>query len=458
MRPAHRFVALAFVSVFAAAAIWDDGGALESRAQRTLWNLPRFSASRRPLSRIVADQGRDRLSASAASFAFASSDGAQGRVLTLKPGGPARESAVAADDALPLSDVKPLFELAYQLECGGQAPWSSLWKSRSEQFPPWVLGMREAAGRSRVPLAAAFASLAEIRRTFRAWPQLRERLRQMSGQSNAFRFFGGQVAAYPSAPRARGPSGFIGWIADDRPAAFVVRGPENFASGSSRVWRDDIEAALGARAATATRACVEAVYRPRGGLRAVRDVFSGERAEDGALEGYFQASLASGEAREFLANGDLELVSTDAGGRYVRATFTLEDYAARAVDRAGVASEPEAAKAVALLARSEVASWPADARGCREMPIVNELLFSLSPPSASAVRAARWTSDLAVMVGPAATIASLRPSPPSAFGKAARDLAGRGLYFDEIVAQMRPSLRAVLGRRPATESALASQN
>lgn len=236
--------------------------------------------------------------------------------------------------------------------------------------------------------------------------------------------------------------GGAGWLADGTPFWFG-------ATGSSRRVLATHAAAL-AQALPAPRgeagatACVDVDFFARYPVRAVFRDGAAEPAAPGALSGRYRVAFENGNWLRIAPRGELVLEP----GPRLRARLSMNEYVARVIDREGAAREPEAARALAIAARSYLAQNARFEAGCWRIADASRTQrVSPSPASEAALAAARFTDEL-VLAGAPVQYHRDRPAPNRLAWSEAVAQAQAGTRFDTILARAYPEAAlASLGGR-----------
>lgn len=186
-------------------------------------------------------------------------------------------------------------------------------------------------------------------------------------------------------------------------------------------------------------------------------------ARPGALHGPFRVDFANGNTLTLRAGGDVILQQTGGAPR-LTGRFDIDTYVARVLDREADPRQTEAAKALAIAARTYLLQNARSEGGClRIADSSNTQRVSPNPPSATALALARWTRGL--ILRDVAVRYHRDTGGTNVLGWSSAVEAGRkGALFDEILAAAYPG--APLGnldgasdcqRLPAAETWLASR-
>ncbi len=242
--------------------------------------------------------------------------------------------------------------------------------------------------------------------------------------------------------------GGAGWLVDGTPVWFA-------AAGSSRRVLSDHAATLAEWLPAPERgpiedACVGVQFFEQYPIRAVDRLAPREAAVAGPLRGRFRVTFENGNVLTFASAGELVL---DADGPRLRITgqFPMSEYIARVIDREADATVTQAARALAIVARTWTVENAAFERGCFRVEDSSRMQrVSPNAPTAAARGAALFTDGL-VLQGSSVGVGYHRDtaSPGVMSWHAAAAQAREGRPFDQILAEAFPrtSLAAVSGER-----------
>ncbi|UQV46521.1 DUF2300 domain-containing protein [Janthinobacterium lividum] len=227
--------------------------------------------------------------------------------------------------------------------------------------------------------------------------------------------------------------GAAGWLADGTPIWFGGAG------GSSNVfaqWAPRLAASLPKVGAADDGGCVVVDYFKRYPIRAVR----GERGVvvPGPLNGRYHVQFENGQNLALRSTGELMLVQEKGGRPQLRGRFGVNEYVARVLDREANAGEPEAAKALAIAARTYLQQNAVSVAGCQQIADSSATQrVSPSPATPAALAIARWTDQL-IVDGVTVRYHSNQASEGTmAWSEAVRQ-AKQGKYYDELLAAAYP--------------------
>lgn len=227
--------------------------------------------------------------------------------------------------------------------------------------------------------------------------------------------------------------GAAGWLADGTPIWFGGAG------GSSNVfeqWAPRLAASLPKVGAADDGGCVVVDYFKRYPIRAVR----GERgvAVAGPLNGRYHVQFENGQNLALRSSGELMLLQEKGGRPQLRGRFGVNEYVARVLDREASTGEPEAAKALAIAARTYLQQNAVTVAGCQQIADSSATQrVSPSPATPAALAIARWTDQL-IVDGVTVRYHSNQASEGTmAWSEAVRQ-AKQGKYYDEVLAAAYP--------------------
>lgn len=288
----------------------------------------------------------------------------------------------------------------------GAADWQRFWGAGA---PAWLRDLSALKPETEVAVADLLAVLAAVppaaRQKARAallsvlvegyakdtWPIL--------GTAFRFKTYSWHVTQADGTRRPLG--GGAGWMDDGTPVWFG-------GTGASRQVLARYAASLATtlqRHLTASATvdfdddspCVEVRFFARYPVQRVLSA-NGHSASPGVVPGAVRVHFESGSVLPVRAAGRLELFE-EAGRPVIRGRFGLDDYVARVVDREGRGEPREAARALAIAARSYVLQRARRIAGCWAIDDSSAMQRVGPEPASSAARAAaRFTSGLVLPV------------------------------------------------------------
>jgi uncharacterized protein YfaQ (DUF2300 family) len=279
--------------------------------------------------------------------------------------------------------------------------WRDFWRQYPHS-PQWLLDLAMMRPDTMVSPASIIAALETIpaRARERAANVLLARIFDGSDAGDGLgRHMGGQLRVktfswHLPGDKSKLYGGGAGWLADGRPVWFA-----GLASGQKVMARygwllaralPPVEPESGILAP----GCVTVRLFARYPLLRVEKPGGGQAA-DGPLQGRFIAVFADrGAALPFSSQGEISLTTTKGTPR-LTARLGLEDYVARVIDREADGRETEAARALAVVARSYLIHSAARQGNCLVIDDSSRRQrVSPNPPSAAARRAAAFTTGL----------------------------------------------------------------
>jgi len=322
------------------------------------------------------------------------------------------------------------------------APWRKYWTARLGSAPAgdfaWLADPAQLAPGRLVRLDSLLRALDSIPAASRMDAEAALLRVVLDGRgAGTVRWFGSQlrVKTYSWHEQRRADErigGAAGWLADGTPIWFGGAG------GSSNVfeqWAPRLAASLPPVGAADDGGCVVVDYFKRYPIRAVR----GERgvALPGPLNGRYHVQFENGQNLALRSSGELML--QEQGGRpQLRGRFGVNEYVARVLDREASANEPEAAKALAIAARTYLQQNAVTVAGCQQIADSSATQrVSPSPATPAALAIARWTDQL-IVDGVTVRYHSNRSSEGTmAWSETVRQ-AKQGKHYDELLAQAYP--------------------
>jgi uncharacterized protein YfaQ (DUF2300 family) len=227
--------------------------------------------------------------------------------------------------------------------------------------------------------------------------------------------------------------GAAGWLVDGTPVWFAG---SDTSSGIFERWAAPLSAALPAVNAAQDSGCVTVDFFKRYPLRSVRGAAG--PARPGPLYGRYVAQFENGQSLALRSTGEMTLALDAAGRPQVRGRFGVNDYVARVLDREGGTVEPEAARALAIAARSYLQQNAQVAASCQLIADSSATQrVSPNPASPAAQAAARWTDRLVIDGVPVQYHQHTAAINTLAWTRAL-ELARGGRRFDAILADAYP--------------------
>ena len=320
------------------------------------------------------------------------------------------------------------------------APWRKYWSGRLGGAPAgefaWLADPAQLAPERLVRLDSLLRALDSIPAASRVDAEAALLRVVLDGRgAGTARWFGGQlrVKTYSWQQGGKRIGGAAGWLADGTPVWFGGAG------GSSNVfeqWAPRLAASLPPLRAVQDSGCVVVDYFKRYPIRSVR----GEQgpAPAGTMNGRYHVQFRNGQNLALRSTGEMMLVK-DAGGQLqLRGRFGVNEYVARVLDREASAAEPEAAKALAIAARTYLVQNAVSVAGCQQIADSSATQrVSPSPATPAALAIARWTDQL-IVDGVTVRYHSDRPAHNTMAWTRAVQQAKQGRRYDEVLADAYP--------------------
>jgi uncharacterized protein YfaQ (DUF2300 family) len=319
------------------------------------------------------------------------------------------------------------------------ADWRKYWTAA--HAPVWLRELRTMTPAHRVPVTDLLGALQSIpaRPREAAASTLVSVLTSGRGE--------GTVALYGSALRVKtwtmpdparpGASigGAAGWLVDGTPVWLGGSG------GSARVLAaaaPHIAPLLTQVPVPDDNACVLVDFFSRYPIRQVLGDTGPAAAPDGPLRGDFRVGFVNGNWARVESRGELRLDRDTAGAPQLVGRFGMNDYVARVVEREGDTSRPEAAKALAVAARSYVVQHGNHDHGCLRIDDSSRTQRVLPRVPTAAARRAADLTDALVLTGVPVQYHHDKAAPGQMSWLAAKASAQTGLTFDAILARTWP--------------------
>lgn len=236
----------------------------------------------------------------------------------------------------------------------------------------------------------------------------------------------------PQRPAVR-LGGAAGWLADGTPVWF---GSEGTSQTVMQRWARRLARVLPPASVQGDPGCVVVDYFARYPLRSVSK--AGVAAAPGILHGRHAVKFENGSSLQVVSHGEL-LLGSDARGRpALTGRLGINEYVARVIDREGGATEPEAARALAIAARTYLQQNAIPGQGCQRIADSSATQRVSPNPATDAARAiAAWTDQL-VLSGVDVRYHADTPSKNTMAWRVAVQQAQAGKRFDDILAHAYP--------------------
>ncbi|MDZ7813740.1 MAG: DUF2300 domain-containing protein [Ideonella sp.] len=335
---------------------------------------------------------------------------------------------------------------------GLRAPaWQAFWRSQAERgsgggATAWLQDLAVMQPATQVPVTSLLHALQQVP------AEARQAARQALLPNNLRE--PGVLAALGSGPRFKTWSwrnannerigGAAGWLADGTPFWFGAGGTSRSALRAQAGWivqqwqpsqmllRQPDAAELRAQA------CVEVAFFKRYPLASVQRV-DGQPAKPGPLApARYQLRFANGQSVALQGSAALQL-RLEGGQPRLWARLPLEDYVARVLDREADATRTEAARALAIAARTWLLHNTTEQGGCRAVDDDSRAQrVSPQPPSPAAQAVVAFTADLVLRGAPVRYHLDQAGPGVLAWRQAERQ-AAQGLGFEAILRQAFPT-------------------
>jgi len=227
--------------------------------------------------------------------------------------------------------------------------------------------------------------------------------------------------------------GGAGWLADGTPVWF---GGQGTSSSILQQWSPRLAAALPPVAPAQDNGCVLVDYFTRYPLKSVRGADG--PAAPGPLQGRYQVRFDNGQSLALRSSGELVLGQDGRGKPVLRGRMGVNEYVARVLDREASAQEPEAAKALAVAARTYLQQNARVEAGCQRIADSSATQrVSPNPATPAALAIAGWTDQL-VLDGVQVRYHASTPGPNTLAWTVAVAQAKQGKRYDELLASAYP--------------------
>lgn len=329
------------------------------------------------------------------------------------------------------------------------ADWRSFWTDRAPGLP-WLAELAAMQPETAVSPASLIAALEAVppRAREQAAGVLLARAFGPGGDAGAVRALGGRLRVktyswFRPGTRERYGGG-AGWLADGTPLWFGAAG-----TGQQVLARHGatLAAALPQGGGGLAPGCVEVDFFSRYPLVRV-DGPDGRPARAGLLRGRHVAVFANGVSLPFRGSGELRLL-VEEGVPRLQGRFGVDDYVARVLDREADAGETEAARALAVVARSYLFNEAARRGNCLAIADSSRSQrVSPNPPSAAALAVAGFTTELVLRGAPVGYHLDT-PGPDRLVWREAVAAGRAGQPWDAILRHAFPAADLVAARDPA---------
>ncbi|WP_225839888.1 DUF2300 domain-containing protein [Pseudomonas sp. MM211] len=323
-----------------------------------------------------------------------------------------------------------------------EGDWSRYWQAR--QAPAWIAERQRLAPETRVPVQQLLAQLAQLPAQADARKVLLDVILS-SADGAAISALGSRLRVKTWSWLADGDplarqGGFAGWLTDGTP---VWAGGSGTSMMVLKRYAEPLGQVLPTPWPSEAGSCVEVRLFARYPLRQLRREGGDAVVEPGALNGRYEVEFANGNRLPIESHGELFLERTGEGLQ-LTAHLDREDYVARVLDREASAQPAEAAKALAIAARTYLLQSAGRRGECLRIDDSSASQRVAPRPASQGARdIAAWTADL-VLAGAPVTYHTSQPGPDRLAWTQAVEQAGSGLGYDAILARAFP--RATLSR------------
>jgi uncharacterized protein YfaQ (DUF2300 family) len=325
------------------------------------------------------------------------------------------------------------------------APWRDYWRRRLGVAPAgalaWLAEPSQLRPERLVRLDSLLQALGSIPAASRADAEAALLRVVLDGRgAGTARWFGSQLRVktfswHQALPGGRGSErlgGAAGWLADGTPLWF---GGVGSSSSVLRQWAPRLAASL-PPAQPADSGCVVVDYFKRYPIRSVRDADGA--APPGPLNGRYAVQFENGQRLAVRSAGELQLLAGADGRPQLRGRLGIDEYVARVLDREAGTDQPEAAKALAIAARTYLHQQAGSAAGCQQISDSSATQrVSPLPATPAALAIARWTDQL-IVDGVPVRYHRDQPAPGVLAWTQAVRLARQGKRYDELLAEAYP--------------------
>jgi uncharacterized protein YfaQ (DUF2300 family) len=318
-----------------------------------------------------------------------------------------------------------------------RADWRRFWQQAGS--PTWLRDLRAMQPTHRVPVADLLTALrsvpAEGRET--AAQTLVSVLTIGRGEGTVSDFGGLLRAKTWTMPDPQRPGasigGAAGWLADGTPVWLGGAGSSNqvLAAAAPR-----LTPLIEQTPVPDDDACVVVDFFARYPIREVRDA-SGKPVAPGRLEGRYAVRFVNGNTLPIESKRELTLARQN-NTPVITGRLGMNDYVARVVEREGELAEPQAARALAVAARSYLVQHASRDKGCYRIADSSRTQRVLPRPPQPAARNAAEFTDTLVLTGQSVQYHGTISARGQMSWTAARAAAQRGQGFDAILAQWWP--------------------
>ena len=255
--------------------------------------------------------------------------------------------------------------------------------------------------------------------------------------------------------------GAAGWLADGTPFWFGANGSSRTALAT---WAPQLAQILPAPRLppamnTSDTSCVEVDFFQRYPLRAVWHATQPVAVQPGILDGRYRLEFVNGNWLTITSHGELSLNAAPDKTLRITGRFTLNDYVARVLDREAHPAHTQAARALAIVARSYLMQNAHFESGCWRIADSSRTQRVSAHPPTQAARDAAWFTDQLVLKGVAVQYHGDNPGPNRLAWKIAVTHDSGGWNFERILSEAYPqaSFATLSGREECTRLTAAEQ-
>lgn len=198
-------------------------------------------------------------------------------------------------------------------------------------------------------------------------------------------------------------------------------------------------------------ACVVVNFFTRYPVRTVLSQGSDTSVPDGPLRGVYRVGFDNGNWLRIESRDDMMLSHTSMGQAVISGRFGMNDYVARVVQREGGVAPLEAARALAVAARTYVIQRAVMQRGCYVIADSSATQRVLPAPPVAAAQAVADDTDALVLVGATAQYRRDQAAAGQMSWQAAQAGAREGRSFDAILARTWPQAMLTSFQSPLSD-------
>ena len=283
-----------------------------------------------------------------------------------------------------------------------KAAWMAYWKKEAPHAPDWLVDLDNLRPETEVSVRSLLAALAAIEGDARRAAMAALQRVTLESRTRALLSFTGTTLRvktwswFEAPDKTRSPpqkyglriGGFAGWMSDGTPIWLRGRGTSTNVINQAAPW---LAAHLPYGEIPET-ACVKVRFFTRYPLAEVW--LDGKIATQGALQGKVEARFVNGQKLIFNSAGDITLDQLNPQPR-LTGRFGLNDYVARVILREAASEPIEAARALAVAARTYLVRHAGYAGGCYEIDDDSRAQrVSAKPPDPATRHLARWSDGL----------------------------------------------------------------